>query len=160
MSCHQKTRFSRLGLEGRAQPPPPSQPEPEPEPEPQSDAEYSSDNDEDPRLKEEYNSENDGNREHDLQILEALQQKLCESRAHRHYEAFARQQAMRFLQKEASRRRLEAQGQCRRQAPATLAAMLHRQMRVARDEKWPRTQAAKAKNEDEADPSRAPTKGH
>ncbi|KAK1664565.1 hypothetical protein QYE76_052724 [Lolium multiflorum] len=87
---------SRLGLKVRAQPPPPSQPEPEP----QSDAEYSSDNDEDPRLKEEYS-------EHDLRILEASQRKFCEDRAHRHYEAFARQQAILFFQKEISRLRTE-----------------------------------------------------
>jgi hypothetical protein len=64
MPRHRKTRFCRLGLKVRAQPPPPSQPEPE------SDAEYSSGNDEDPRLKEEYS-------EHDLRILEASQRKFC-----------------------------------------------------------------------------------
>nr|XP_051191038.1 uncharacterized protein LOC127304387 [Lolium perenne] len=143
-----KTRFSRLGLKGRAQPPPPpqAQPELEPEPEPWSDVECSSDNDE--------------NHEHALWILEADRQKLMEFRAHRQYEAFARKQAMRFFKEEASRERLEVRGQRRRQAPATPAAMLHRQMREARDEKRARMQAAKAKNEDEAGPSRAPTDGH
>jgi hypothetical protein len=91
--------------------------------------------------------------------MEAERQKLYEINAHRHYEAFAREQARR-TEIEASRQRLEARGQCRRQAPATPAAMLHRQMRGARGEKRARTQTAKAKNDDEACPSRAPTNGH
>jgi hypothetical protein len=125
MPRHRKTRFCRLGLKVRAQPPPPSQPEPEPEPEPQSDAEYSSDNDEDPRLKEEYS-------EHDLRILEASQRKFCEDRAHRHYEAFARQQAILFFRKEISRLRTEPLGQRRRQGLLTASAMLDRLKR----EQW------------------------
>ena len=125
MPRHRKTRFCRLGLKVRAQPPPPSQPEPEPEPEPQSDAEYISDNDEDPRLKEEYS-------EHDLRILEASQRKFCEDRAHRHYEAFARQQAILFFQKEISRLRTEPLGQRRRQGLLTASAMLDRLKR----EQW------------------------
>ena len=117
MPRHRKTRFSRLGLKGRAQPPPPSQQEPEPEP--QSDVEYNSDNDEDPRLKEEYS-------EHDLRILEASQRKFCEDMAHRHYEAFALQQAILFYQKEISRLRTEPLGQRRRQGLLTASTMLDR----------------------------------
>nr|XP_051202476.1 uncharacterized protein LOC127316097 [Lolium perenne] len=117
------------------------------------------------RLKEEEREFfNNANLEHALMearrlLMEAQQQKLCELNAHRHYEAFAREQA-RHVEIEASRQRLEARGQHRRQAPATPTAMLHRQMREARDEKRARTQAAKAKNDDEAGPSRTPTDGH
>ncbi|KAK1694538.1 hypothetical protein QYE76_011235 [Lolium multiflorum] len=115
---------------------------------------------------------NDANLEHVLEISrqravteeagrrlkEAERQKLAELNAHRHQDAFARQQARR-AEIEASRERLEARGQRRRQAPATPAAMLHRQMREATKEKRARTQAAMAKNNDEAVPSSAPTDG-
>jgi hypothetical protein len=115
---------------------------------------------------------NDANLEHVLEIsrqraateeagrrlMEAERQKLAELNAHRHYDAFARQQARR-AEIEASRERLEARGQRRRQAPATPAAMLHRQMREATEEKRARKQAAMAKNNDEAGPSSAPTDG-
>jgi hypothetical protein len=70
--------------------------------------------------------------------MEAERQKLAELNAHRHYEAFARQQARR-AEIETSRERLEAWGQRRRHAPATPAVMLHRQMREAREEKRART---------------------
>jgi predicted nucleotidyltransferase len=113
---------------------------------------------------------NDANLEHVLEILrqraateesgrrltEAARQKLAELNAHRHYEAFARQHVSR-AEIETSRERLEARGQRRRQAPATSAAMLHCQMREAREEKRARTQAAMAKNDDEAGPPSAPT---
>lgn len=118
---------------------------------------------------------NDANLEHVLEIsrqraateeagrrlMEVERQKLAELNAHRHYDAFARQQARR-AEIEASRERLEARGQRRRQAPATPAAILHRQMRERREatkEKRARTQAAMAKNNDEAGPSSAPTDG-
>jgi hypothetical protein len=115
---------------------------------------------------------NDANLEHVLEISrqravteeagrrlkEAERQKLAELNAHRHQDAFARQQARR-AEIEASRERLEARGQRRRQAPATPAAMLHRQMREATEEKRARKQAAMAKNNDEAGPSSAPTDG-
>jgi hypothetical protein len=115
---------------------------------------------------------NDANLEHVLEISrqravteeagrrlkEAERQKLAELNAHRHQDAFARQQARR-AEIEASRERLEARGQRRRQAPATSAAMLHRQMREATEEKRARKQAAMAKNNDEAGPSSAPTDG-
>jgi hypothetical protein len=89
-------------------------------------------------------------------LMEAELQKLVELNAHRHYEAFARQVA-RHAEIQASRERMEARVQRRRQAPATPAAMLHRQMREAREEKRARTQAAMAKNDDEARPSSGPT---
>jgi hypothetical protein len=54
---------------------------------------------------------------------------------------------------------MEARGQRRRQAPATPAAMLHRQMREARKEKRAQSQAPMAKNDDEAGPSSGPTDG-
>jgi hypothetical protein len=99
---------------------------------------------------------NDANLEHALEIsrqraateevgrllMEAERQKLIELNAHRHAESFAREQARR-ADNEASRQRLAARGQGRRKAPATPAAMLHRQMRGARAERWARMQAAK-----------------
>jgi hypothetical protein len=83
-------------------------------------------------------------------------QELIELNAHRHDEGFAREQARR-AENEASRQRLAARTQRRWQVRATPAAMLHRQMREARAERWARTQAAKGKNDGEAGPSRAPT---
>jgi hypothetical protein len=103
------------------------------------------------RLKEEQREVfNDANLVHALEIsrqraateevgrllMEAKRQKLYELNARRHYEEFAREQA--------------------RRSAATPAVMLHRQMREARDEKRARTQAAKAKNDDEAGSSSAP----
>ncbi|KAK1648679.1 hypothetical protein QYE76_066484 [Lolium multiflorum] len=106
-----KTTYSMLGLNGRAMPPPP------PQPEPHAGADYSTDEDVDPRfaawderLKEERDKFiNDANLQHGLEIsrqradteeagrrlMEAERQKLTERNAHRHYEAFARHVAKR-----------------------------------------------------------------
>jgi hypothetical protein len=54
-------------------------------------------------------------------------QKLLELNAQRQVEAFARKQA-RHADNEASRQRMAARAQRWRQAPATPATMLHRQM--------------------------------
>jgi hypothetical protein len=90
------------------------------------------------RLKEEHREFiNDANLEHALEIscqraameeagrllMEAMQRKLYELNAHRHYEAFAREQARR-AENEVSRQRLKVRGQRRRRASATPAVML------------------------------------
>jgi hypothetical protein len=114
---------------------------------------------------------NDANLEHAVEIsrhraateeagrllMAAERQKLLELNAQRQVEAFARKQA-RLAQTEESRRWLAPlRGQRHRQAPASPAAMLHRQMCEARAERWARTQTVKRKNDDEIGPSRATT---
>nr|XP_051229653.1 uncharacterized protein LOC127347514 [Lolium perenne] len=123
------------------------------------------------RLKEEQREFiNDANFEHAIEIsrqgpateeagrllMATERQKILEHNAQRQAEAAARKQA-RLAQNEASRQWLASlRGQCRRQAPATSAAMLHHQMREARVERRALMEATKGKNGDEAGPPRAP----
>jgi hypothetical protein len=89
----------------------------------------------------------------------AERQRLLELDAQRQAEVSARKQA-RIAQNEESRQWEAAlRVQRRRQAPASLAAMLYRQMREARAERRARLATAKDKNDDEASPSCASTDG-